>query len=270
MNGTVLFPSLYISRICFMYFLTTSYTSRHFMYNDYNLYLGSFISFAPRVKNICCSNPQQSVLIGGDLENVYAEAIEKWLKVNSPVKFIHVVKAFNDGYGFVHFFSDQDAGCFFHAMQNKTFNGPEGRRIHFMPSKNFNGDPVVYPSFDQDYKPLLEDRSPLNATQYAIYKEENGDMFIIVINTPGITSKDQFQLSVSNDEKDLNIIGILPNFETNYNPMFNNRTTGCFNVFIQLPEKIDYDSLVETKIENGISIFKIKKCTKKRRFLNLL
>ncbi|RIA82196.1 hypothetical protein C1645_788835 [Glomus cerebriforme] len=217
----------------------------------------------------CCWKSQQSVLVAGEINHISNKAIEKWLKVNSPVDFVHVIKKINNCYGHVHFYSSEHASLFFHKMQKKRFEGPEGHHIYFTAAKDSHGNVIVYSTPASQLPPAnYSDKNKL-PIQYALYKEDN--VFTIVVNTPGINSKDQFKISVDDDDKNLTIIGELPQYKSDLNVIFDNRITGQFSVDIQLPEKIDQDQNVKTEINNGITVFKFRiKNSKKRKFLNIL
>ncbi|CAG8451723.1 427_t:CDS:2, partial [Paraglomus brasilianum] len=50
--------------------------------------------------------------------------LEKWLQKATP--FSHIIKKVHNGYGHVHFLSQDDAGEFFHLYRDTTMDGPLG------------------------------------------------------------------------------------------------------------------------------------------------
>ncbi|RUP50012.1 hypothetical protein BC936DRAFT_140711 [Jimgerdemannia flammicorona] len=73
---------------------------------------------------LSCGIAERSVFIAGDIEGVTYKDLDEWLRNICTFEFIHILKNQSDGYGHVHFKSEELASQFYYAMSGRSFFTP--------------------------------------------------------------------------------------------------------------------------------------------------
>ncbi|CAG8439613.1 1342_t:CDS:2, partial [Ambispora leptoticha] len=169
-----------------------------------------------------CGKPEQSVLIGGRF----------------------VASALQNGYGHLHFDTHMEAAQFYHAMKERIFDGPDGRdgNVEFSHALYFNSKRLVEygkalgvatlskreratttslmaeevtgnsPKRTRDSKESATRELGESTEQSQDYKTdvayrlyEDRQAFCIVLLTPGIKDKTEFEIAVADDDQFISI-----------------------------------------------------------------
>ncbi|CAG8575430.1 10571_t:CDS:2 [Ambispora leptoticha] len=286
-------------------------------------------------KFLCCGKPEQSVLIGGDICGFSYTQLEKWLKPFSPVPFRHIVKKLQNGYGHLHFDTQMEAAQFYHEMNGRLFDAPEGRdgNVKFSHALYFNSKrPVEYGKalgvattkreratmtslmaeevtgnspkrprdskesatrelgedsktgskyeFNKGSKSLKQSQNSKadvtydlpegilgssteqpqdNKTDVAYRLYEDSQAFCIVLLTPGIKDKTEFEIAVADDDQFISIKGKFANNSASGKLIIDSIPSGPFQAEIPLPGKIDISCNVDVRIEHGVTRMFLRK-----------
>ncbi|RUS25681.1 hypothetical protein BC938DRAFT_471796 [Jimgerdemannia flammicorona] len=73
---------------------------------------------------LSCGIAERSVFIAGDIEGVTYKDLDEWLRNICTFEFIHILKNQSNGYGHVHFKSEELASQFYYAMSGRSFFTP--------------------------------------------------------------------------------------------------------------------------------------------------
>jgi len=119
-----------------------------------------FTASLPFQRRECCSNPDLSVLIAGDIEGLSFHFIDEWIKSKTELPFEHVMKRHSNGFGHIHFATKADASAFYDVMKGfiDIADAPDGRtNVRICPAKDRMGRLSNYETPRQPKRPRVEE-----------------------------------------------------------------------------------------------------------------